>query len=85
MCVGSLMPKPKPPAPLPQDASVLAQRKRLREDQQRQITEDKQQTFEMRLQAYTGKQGKRSLLAGKKGGQGFEVAGNLMTKDTLGV
>ena len=85
MCVGSLIPKVKPPKPPPQDASVLAQRKRLREDQQRQIAEDKAQTLEMTLAAYMDKQGKRSLLTGKKGGQGFKVDSNLMTKDTLGV
>jgi len=86
MCVGGLLkpPKPKPPAPLPEDASVLAQRKRLREEQARQIELDKQKTFEMRLAAYTDKAGKRSLLTGKKGGQGFQIDQSLMTKETLG-
>ena len=85
MCVGGLLSKPpKPPAPLPEDASVLAQRKRLREEQARQTELDKQKTFEMRLAAYTDKAGKRSLLTGKKGGQGFEIDQALMTKDTLG-
>ena len=85
MCVGGLLSKPpKPPAPLPEDASVLAQRKRLREEQQRQIELDKQKTFEMRLAAYTDKAGKRSLLTGRKGGQGFQIERGLMTKDTLG-
>jgi hypothetical protein len=85
MCVGSLLKKPKAPAPIPEDASVVEQRARLRADQQRQIAEDKQKTFEMRVAAYTGKQGRKSLLSGRGGGQGFQVQGNLMTRDTLGV
>ena len=86
MCVGSLLAKPpKPPAPISEDASVLEQRKRMRADQQKQIALDKQQQFDMRVAAYSGKQGRRSLLAGKKGGQGFKLANTLMTKDTLGV
>jgi hypothetical protein len=84
MCVGSLMPKPKPPAPLPEDASVLEQRKRQRAEQQRQLTEDKQLQFEQRIAAFTGKQGKRSLMSGRTGGQGFKLDKTLMTRDTLG-
>lgn len=85
MCVGSLLAKPKAPKPLPEDASVIEQRARLRSDQQQQITEDKQKQFEMRVAAYTGKQGRKSLLSGRGGGQGFQVQGNLMTGTTLGV
>jgi len=85
MCVGSLLSKPKAPAPIAQDASVVEQRARLRSDQQRQIAEDKQKQFEMRVAAYTGKQGRKSLLSGRGGGQGFNIQGNLMTRDTLGV
>jgi hypothetical protein len=86
MCVGSLLgAKPKPPPPLPEDATLLAQRKRAREEQQRQIAADKQKQFEMRVDAYTGKRGTRSLLSGRAGGQGYKLASNLMTKDTLGV
>ena len=55
MCVGSLLAKPpKPPAPIPEDASVLEQRKRMRADQQKQIALDKQQQFDMRVAAYSG-------------------------------
>lgn len=86
MCVGSLLAKPpKPPAPIPEDASVLAQRKRLRAEQQRDIAEQKQKQFDMRVQAYTGKQGRASLLTGRSGGQGFKVAGQFKTNTTLGV
>lgn len=85
MCVGSLLAKPKAPKPIPEDASVVEQRARMRADQQRQITEDKQKQFEMRVAAYTGKQGRKSLLSGRGGGQGFQVQGNLMTGTTLGV
>lgn len=86
MCVGSLLAKPKAaPKPIPEDASVTEQRARMRSDQQRQIAEDKQKQFEMRVAAYTGKQGRKSLLSGRGGGQGFQVQGNLMTGTTLGV
>ena len=86
MCVGSILSKPpKPPRPLPEDASVLEQRKRIRAQQQREIAENKAKQFEMRVNAYTGKAGRKSLLTGRSGGQGFQVQGNLMTKDTLGV
>ena len=85
MCVGSLLAKPKAPAPIAEDASVTEQRARMRSDQQRQITEDKQKQFEMRVAAYTGKQGRKSLLSGRKGGQGFQLQGNVQTRDTLGV
>ena len=85
MCVGSLLAKPKAPAPIPEDASVAEQRARMRSDQQRQIAEDKQKQFEMRVAAYTGKQGRKSLLSGRKGGQGFQIQGDVQTRDTLGV
>ena len=86
MCVGSLLKStPRTPAPLPEDASVLEQRRRLRSEQQRDIAEQKQKKFEMRVAAYTGKQGRKSLLSGRGGGQGFNIQGNLMTRNTLGV
>ena len=88
MCVGSLLSKPKaPPAPAPvaEDRTVTEQRARMRTAQDRQIAEDKQKQFEMRVAAYTGRQGRKSLLSGRGGGQGFNIQGNLMTRDTLGV
>jgi hypothetical protein len=85
MCVGSLLAKPKAPAQIPEDASVAEQRARMRSDQQRQIAEDKQKQFEMRVAAYTGKQGRKSLLSGRRGGQGFQIQGDVQTRDTLGV
>ena len=88
MCVGSLLKKPKPapaPAPIQEDTAVVEQRRRLRSQQERDIAEAKQKQFEMRVAAYTGKQGKKSLLSGRGGGQGFNIQGNLMTRDTLGV
>jgi len=83
MCIG--MKAPSPPPPMPEDASVLEQRKRMRADQARQTTEDKQKQFEMRVNAYTGKQGKRSMLSGRKGGQGFDINTKIMSGKTLGV
>ena len=88
MCVGSLLSKPKAPAapaPLPEDRTVTEQRARVRSQQERDIAAEKQKQFEMRVAAYTGKQGRKSLLSGRGGGQGFNIQGNLMTRDTLGV
>jgi len=83
MCIG--MKAPSPPPPIAEDASVLEQRKRMRADQARQTTEDKKKQFEMRVNAYTGKQGRRSMLSGRKGGQGFDVDAKIMSGTTLGV
>ena len=79
------MKAPSPPPPMAEDAGVLEQRKRMRADQARQTTEDKQKQFEMRVNAYTGKQGKRSMLSGRKGGQGFDINTKIMSGKTLGV
>jgi len=75
MCAGPFKPSPPPPPPPPvEEESVKQQRARMR----------KQQAFEDRVAAYSGRRGRRSLLSGRRGGQGFEVSQNLMSKDTLG-
>ena len=44
----------------------------------------KDQQFEERVAAYTGRRGRRSLLTGRRGGEGFEISASLMSKNTLG-
>lgn len=84
MCIG-MGKAPSPPPPLEEDASVLEQRKRMRDEQNRQMTEDKQLQFEQRVDAYTGKRGRRSLLTGRKGGTGYAMDSNLQSGKTIGI
>ena len=86
MCVGPFKPPPMPdlPPPPPEAESVRQQRERLRKQQQAERTKTKQQQYEDRVAAYTGRKGRRSLLTGRRGGQGHEIAGSLLSGTTLG-
>ena len=85
MCAGPFKPKAPPPPPPPvEDESVRQQRKRLRSQEMAEKKRLKEQQFEERVAAYTGRRGRRSLLRGRRGGQGFEVSATLMSKPTLG-
>ena len=86
MCVGPFKPPsiPAPPPPPPEEESVRQQRERLRKQQQLERTNTKAEQYEQRVAAYTGRRGRRSLLTGRRGGQGFEIAGSLMSGQTLG-
>jgi hypothetical protein len=86
MCVGPFKPPsmPAPPPPLPEEESVRQQRERLRKSQQLERTKTKQAQYEDRVAAYTGRKGRRSLLTGRRGGQGFEIAGSMKSSATLG-
>ena len=85
MCAGPFKPKAPPPPPPPvEDESVRQQRKRLRSQEMAEKKKLKDQQFEERVAAYTGRRGRRSLLRGRRGGQGFEVSATLMSKPTLG-
>jgi hypothetical protein len=48
-------------------------------------TKLKEQQFQDRVAQASGTRGRRGLLSGRRGGQGFQVQGNLQTRDTLGV
>ena len=75
MCAGPFKPSPPPPPPPPvEEESVKQQRARMRKQQEAERTANKQQAFEDRVAAYSG----------RRGGQGFEISSNLMSKDTLG-
>jgi hypothetical protein len=85
MCAGPFKPSiPSPPPPPPEEESVKQQRLRMRKQEEAQRTANKQEAFEDRVAAYSGKVGRRSLLTGRRGGEGFELSSSLMSKDTLG-
>ena len=82
MCAGPFRPSKPPPPP----ADEIGREKRVRERAaaQREKAELIQKTLEQRVATLTGKRKRRSLLTGRKGGQGFAVAPELMSKQTLG-
>lgn len=86
MCAGPFKSPsiPAPPPPPPEEESVRQQRQRLRREQQAEKTKNKQQQYEERVAAYQGRRGRRSLLTGRRGGQGYEIASSLMSNSTLG-
>lgn len=85
MCAGPFRPKAPPPPPPPvEEESVRQQRLRMRKQQDAERAANKQKAFEERVAAYSGRVGRRSLLQGRRGGQGFEIAARLMSKPTLG-
>jgi hypothetical protein len=84
MCVGS-SPAPPPPPPPPQDESLRRQRAAARREEMAERTKLKEQQFQDRVAQASGTRGRRGLLSGRRGGQGFQVQGNLQTRDTLGV
>ena len=69
---------PPPPPPSPYEKTLrqqrLAEKAKLKDEQ-----------YQESVAALSGKRGRRSLLSGRKGGQGFLVSGELQTKNTLGV
>ncbi|BAQ87625.1 hypothetical protein [uncultured Mediterranean phage uvMED] len=75
---------PAPPPPPPEDESARDARKRMREDEQKETAEKKRDDLENRIAALYGTTGRRSLLTGRTGGQGFKVGSELMSNRTLG-
>lgn len=67
--------QPKPPKPTAEDLAAEAEAKAMREaaaaDAQRRISEDKKRRTEEAVQRSSGGYGIRSLISGRKGGQGF--------------
>ena len=82
MCAGPF--KPSKPAPPPEDKSAKAMRQRERIRQQEETSKLKEQRYEERVAAAYGRMGRRSLLSGRRGGTGFQLQENLMSKKTLG-
>ena len=52
----------------------LAEREKMKEEQ-----------YQDTLSTLTGRRGRRSLLSGRRGGRGFQVAAGTTTRETLGV
>ena len=87
MCAGPFKP-PKPPGPSAEDirarqSSRQAQRDALKEEK-KEAAQIKADQLEIRTAALAGRRGRRSLLTGRRGGGGFEVADNYQTKTNLG-
>ena len=89
MCAGPF--KPSVPAPRgpsaeeveQQESSRRAQRDALKEEK-KDATELKEKQLEITTAALAGRRGRRSLLTGRKGAGGFDVADKYTTKNTLG-
>ena len=76
--------QPPPPPPPKESESSIAARKRERERLARETAEIKEQRYQERVAASYGRMGRRSLLSGRRGGTGFQLSENLMSKKTLG-
>ena len=85
MCVGGGSRPPPPPPPPPQDESLRRQRAAARREELAERSKLKEQQFQDRVAQASGTRGRRGLLSGRRGGQGFTVQGSLQTRDTLGV
>jgi hypothetical protein len=86
MC-GSLNPfrSPSPPPPPPEDTTGKAIRQRQREDAAAESKRNKEDLLAQRIKQFRYTMaGGSSLLKGRRGGQGFEVSSNLLSRDTLG-
>ena len=77
-------PPPPPPDNTAEEEAAAESRARMRRQQDLETTRLKEEAFEDRLQAYQGGRGRRSLLTGPRGGRGFALADNMMSKKTLG-
>lgn len=78
MC-GSSGPSTPPPDPGEEARKRLAIKR-----EQDEATRLKRESYEDRVASVYGKRGRRSLISGNVGGRGFELSGDLMSKDTLG-
>lgn len=68
----------------PPDPGEEARKKQAIKREQDEATRLKEEAYEDRVASVYGRRGRRSLLAGSKGGRGFELDRGLMSKDTLG-
>lgn len=89
MCAGPFKPKmPAQTGPTAEETDARestrrAQRDALKEER-RSAEQLKEEQLEITTAALAGRRGRRSLLTGRKGGGGFEVADTYKTKKTLG-
>tara|TARA_Y100000004_G_scaffold190240_1_gene247071 strand:- start:1329 stop:1595 length:267 start_codon:yes stop_codon:yes gene_type:complete len=80
----STPPPPPPPDNSAEEEAARESRRRMRLEQAQETKRLKEEAFENRLQAYTGKAGRASLLSGPRGGRGFALQDDMMSKKTLG-
>jgi len=85
MCGGGGGYRPPPPPPSPYEASMRQQRREARADALAEKAKQKEESYQQSVADLSGKRGRRSLLSGRKGGQGFLVQGDIQTRTTLGV
>ena len=86
MCGGGGGYSPPPPPPhSPYEKTLRQQRIEARQNELAEKAKLKDEQYQESVAALSGKRGRRSLLSGRKGGQGFLVSGELQTKNTLGV
>ena len=76
---------PPPPPPSPYEASMRQQRREARADALAEKAKQKEESYQQSVADLSGKRGRRSLLSGRKGGQGFMVQCDIQTRNTLGV
>tara|TARA_B100000123_G_C25718986_1_gene423536 strand:- start:942 stop:1208 length:267 start_codon:yes stop_codon:yes gene_type:complete len=70
---------PPPPPPPPPDKSLRAQRAASRRKELSEMAKLKDERYQETLADIAGRRGRRSLLTGRKGGQGY---GSMVTDDT---
>ncbi len=70
--------------PPPPDPGEAARKRQALQREQAEASRLKEQAYRDRVQATYGRRGRASLLAGSKGGRGFELERGLLSKDTLG-
>ena len=85
MCGGGGGYKPPPPPPSPYEKTLRQQRREARAEELAEKAKLKDERYQDSVATLSGKRGRRSLLSGRKGGQGFMVQGDIQTRNTLGV
>jgi len=86
MCSSGGSRPPPPPPPPPVDVSLRAQRAASRRKEMAEKAKLKDERYQETLADIAGRRGRRSLLSGRKGGQGFASAMlEQVGRQTLGV
>ena len=76
---------PPPPPPSPYEKTLRQQRAEARRTELAEKAKLKDEQYQESVAGLAGKRGRRSLLSGRKGGQGFMVRADLQTRPTQGV
>jgi hypothetical protein len=85
MCGSLFGGSPPPPPPPKEDKTGKAIRERQRIEEAANAKKNKEDLLAQRIRQYRHTMaGGSSLLQGRRGGQGFEVSSQLLSRDTLG-